>query len=147
MKKKLSLLPIIIILLSLISCSINYNNYPIRTPYPSSGNNSAANTEREYNELMKTHQPETTEVLNTLLNGSDPNSTRTSFTIENKSPCNMVLTISGNNFYKKIPIPAGKMGYTMLPKNQSYRLSGMVCRSVYQSTKFISDSYTISLSN
>ncbi|ASW75705.1 competence protein ComL [Chryseobacterium piperi] len=147
MKNKLAL-SCGILALSLVSCSVNYNNYPVRNRFPNTTNNtpSTANIEREYSELVKTYKPDTTEVLNSLLNGSSDDN-RTSFTVENKSPCNMVLTISGNNFYKKIPIAAGKMGYTMLPKNQNYRLSGVLCRSVYQSTKFISDSYTISLSN
>ena len=146
MKKKLVFSGIITSML-LMSCSVNYNNYPVRKTYPSTSNTSSVvNTEREYNELLKTHKPETTEVLNDLLNDSS-GSIKTSFSVENKSRCNMVLTISGNNYYKKIPIGAGKIGYVMLPKNQSYQLSGMVCNSVYQSTKFISKSYSITLSN
>ncbi|ASK30855.1 competence protein ComL [Chryseobacterium sp. T16E-39] len=147
MKKKL-IFPSIIISLVLVSCSVNYNNYPMKRTYPSNSNNtsSPASTEREYNELIKTHKPETTDVLNDLLNDSSGN-TKTSFSVENKSPCNMVLTISGNNYFKKLPIGAGKIGYVMLPKNQSYKLSGMLCNSVYQSTKFISSSYSITLSN
>ncbi|MET3035142.1 DUF6759 domain-containing protein [Chryseobacterium sp. NRRL B-14859] len=131
----------------LTGCSVNYGGYPIRNPYPTrNSGNSSANVEREYNELMKTYKPETTDVLNDLLN-EDPSSPKTSISIENQSRCNMVLTISGNNFFKKIPITAGKMGYTMLPRNQNYRLSGMVCNSSYQSTKFITSSYSIKLSN
>ncbi|MBK1898221.1 DUF6759 domain-containing protein [Chryseobacterium paridis] len=137
----------IIASLALVNCSVNYNNYPVRKTYPTSTNaNSAASTEREYNELLKTYKPETTQVLNDLLNDSS-GSTQTSFSVENKSPCNMVLTITGNNYYRKIPIGANKIGYVMLPKNQSYKVSGMVCNSVYQSTKFISSSYSITLSN
>jgi hypothetical protein len=59
----------------------------------------------------------------------------------------MVLTISGNNYFKKIPIGANKIGSTMVPKNQNYNISGMVCNSVYQKTKFISSSYNVTLSN
>lgn len=132
----------------LISCSVNYGGYPIRNPYPAnSGGSSAANTEREYNELMKTHKPETAEVLNDLLNNDDPGNPKTSISVNNSSPCNMVLTISGNNFFKKIPIGAGKTGYTMVTKNQNYSLSGMVCNSRYQSTKFITTSFSITLRN
>ncbi|MFP8892994.1 MULTISPECIES: DUF6759 domain-containing protein [Chryseobacterium] len=129
-------------------CNVNYGGYPGRTSYPagnSTGNR--ANTEREYNELIKTYKPETAEVLNDLLNNDDPKNPRTSISVENKSPCNMVLTVSGGNFFKKIPIGAGKIGYTMVPKNQNYRLSGILCNSVYQSTKFITTSYSIKLSN
>jgi len=133
----------------LASCNVNYGSYPGRTSYPSSTNNSGnrANTEREYNELIKTFKPETADVLNDLLNSDDPKNPKTSISVENKSPCNMVLTVSGNNFFKKIPIGAGKIGYTMVPKNQNYRLSGVLCNSTYQSTKFITTSYSIKLSN
>ncbi|MDR6463546.1 DUF6759 domain-containing protein [Chryseobacterium sediminis] len=133
----------------LASCNVNYGNYPGRTSYPSSTSNSGnrANTEREYNELIKTFKPETADVLNDLLNSDDPKNPRTSISVENKSPCNMVLTVSGNNFFKKIPIGAGKIGYTMVPKNQNYRLSGVLCNSTYQSTKFVTTSYSIKLSN
>lgn len=130
----------------LTSCNVNYGNYPIRNPYPSGNSGTAASTEREYSELIKTYKPETADVLNDLLNNDDPGSTRTSLSIENQSSCNMVLTVSGNNFFKKIPIAAGKIGYTMLPKNQNYRLSGMVCSSSYQSTKYITTSYSVKLS-
>ena len=132
----------------LTSCSVNYGGYPIRNPYPAnSGGSSAANTEREYNELMKTHKPETAQVLNDLLNNDDPGNPKTSISVNNSSPCNMVLTISGNNFFKKIPIGAGKTGYTMVTKNQNYSLSGMVCNSRNQSTKFITTSFSITLRN
>lgn len=147
MKKKL-IFSAITISLVLVSCSVNYNNYPARKTYPPTSNTSSSsvNTEREYNELLKTYKSETADVLNDLLNGSS-DSSKTSFSVENKSRCNMVLTISGNNYYKKIPIGANKIGSVMLPKNQSYKLSGMVCNSVYQSTKYISSSYSITLSN
>ncbi|HCN51582.1 MAG TPA: competence protein ComL [Chryseobacterium sp.] len=128
------------------SCNVNYGGYPIRNPYPANNSGSAANTAREYEELIKTYKPETAEVLSDLLNNDDPSNPKTSISISNKSSCNMVLTISGNNFFKKIPIGAGKIGYTMVPKNQNYRLSGMVCNSSYQSTKFVTTSYSISLS-
>lgn len=146
MKKLLVLTGISLIL---TSCNVNYGGYPGRTsyPYPSNNSGSRANTEREYNDLIKTYKPETADVLNDLLNSDDPKNPRTSISVENKSPCNMVLTVSGGNFFKKIPIGAGKIGYTMVPKNQNYRLSGMLCNSVYQSTKFVTTSYSIKLSN
>jgi len=59
----------------------------------------------------------------------------------------MVLTISGNNYFKKIPIGTNKIGTAMVPKNQNYNLSGMLCNSVYPKTKFVTTSYNITLSN
>lgn len=133
-------------LLIFTSCNVNYGSYPVRSSHPSPTTSSATNTEREYNELIKTYKPETTEVLNDLLNSDSPDNTKTSLSVENKSSCVMVLTVSSTNFFKKIPIAAGKIGYTMVPKNQTYKLSSMICRSPYQSTKFISSSYSIKLS-
>lgn len=139
----------IIIFLVLSSCNANYRtNYPPRISYPRVSNSSSASqVEREYNALIKSYKPETADVLNDLLNDDSPDNPKTSITIENKSRCNMVLTISGNNYFKKIPIAAGKIGSAMVPKNQNYNLSGTVCESVYQKTKFITSSYNITLSN
>ncbi|MCT2562297.1 DUF6759 domain-containing protein [Chryseobacterium herbae] len=133
--------------LILISCSANYGSYPTRTTYPTGSGSSTASTEREYSELIKTYKPETADVLNDLLNADSPSNPKTSISVENQSRCNMVLTVSSNGFFKKIPIASGKVGYTMVPKNQNYRLSGMLCNSSYQSTKFISTSYSVKLSN
>ncbi|MDQ0068043.1 DUF6759 domain-containing protein [Chryseobacterium lathyri] len=138
--------------LTLMSCSVNYGNYPIRTSHPSSsgnssGGNTVMSTEREYAELIKTYKPETADVLTDLLNDDSPTNPRTSISVENKSPCNMVLTVSSTGFFKKIPIGSGKVGYTMVPKNRNYRLSGMLCNSSYDSTKFITTSYAIKISN
>jgi hypothetical protein len=142
--KKIKAFSSIAIILALNSCNANYGtNYPVLRP---ASNASANEVEREYNELLKSYKPETAEVLNDILSDSSTNP-KTSITVENKSSCNMVLTISGNNYIRKIPIGAGKIGYAMVPKNQNYKLSSMVCRSVYQSTKFISSSYSITLSN
>jgi hypothetical protein len=133
-------LPIVfVIFLVLNSCGSAYNNYPVKS--------STSNTEREFNEVLKTYKSETAEVLTYLMNETSPNDPKTALTVENISRCNMVLTVSSNNYYKKIPIGAGKIGSVMIPKNQTYKLSGMVCKSAYQSSKFISDSYSIKLSD
>ncbi|MFZ4931914.1 DUF6759 domain-containing protein [Chryseobacterium sp. Mn2064] len=143
--KKLLILSGIFLLLT--SCNVNYGGYPTRSSYPSNNASNTVNTEREYNELIKTYKAETADVLNDLLNSDSPSNPKTSISVTNKSNCNIVLTISGNNFFKKIPIGAGKIGYTMVLKNQNYRLSGMLCNSVYQSTKYITSSYSVSISN
>ncbi|WP_326981164.1 DUF6759 domain-containing protein [Chryseobacterium sp. MYb264] len=135
------------------SCSPTYH----RTPYPTQNsgkvsantgntNTSESQTEREYQTLIKTYKSETAEVLTDLLNGS-ADSPKTSITVENKSDCNMVLTISGNNYFKKIPIGANKIGSAMVMKNQNYTLSGTICNAVYNKTKFVTSSYNITLSH
>ncbi len=151
--KKLFPFSTVLVVILLNSCnSVNYNTNrpPVRKPYPTSNtgssNTSASQVEREYQALIKTYKSETAEVLTDLLNDSS-DSPKTAITVENKSRCNMVLTISGNNYFKKIPIGANKIGSAMVLKNQNYNLSGMVCNSVYQKTKFITNSYNITISN
>lgn len=150
MKKFFPIIAIIIILNSCETRQYRTSNTPVKKPQPTSNtgtrNSSATQTETEYQALIKTYKSETAAVLTDLLNGSE-DSPNTSITVENKSRCNMVLTISGNNYFKKIPIGADKIGSAMVPKNQNYNISGMVCNSVYQKTKFISSSYNITLSN
>lgn len=138
----------------LISCNTSYKTTSSPTPKKTqprispatSTTPSASQTEQEYKALIKTYKPETADVLTDLFNDSS-NNPKTSITVTNKSRCNMVLTISGKNYSKKIPIGAGKIGYAMVLKNQNYNLSGMVCNSVYKKTQFISSSYNITLSN
>ena len=137
----------------LISCEATHyrtTNNPTPKPRPTTPtgnkNTSATQTETEYQALMKTYKSETAEVLTDLLNDSS-DSPKTSITVENNSRCNMVLTISGNNYFKKIPIGTNKIGSAMVLKNQNYTLSGMVCNSVYQKTKFVTSSYNITLTN
>ncbi|MGO4707989.1 DUF6759 domain-containing protein [Chryseobacterium sp. 2TAF14] len=124
---------------------------PVKKSFPAASNigtkiSPAAQTEREYQALLKIYKPETAEVLNSLLNSSS-NSTTVSISVENKSNCNMVLTISGKNYFKKIPIGANKTGSVMIPKNQNYNLSGMLCNSFYEKIKYVSNSLNIKLSN
>jgi hypothetical protein len=132
----------------LISCNANYTpNSSTGKPY--SGTKSATpsvSTEQEYNTLLKTYKPETADVLTDLFNDGSSNP-KTSITVTNKSRCNIVLTITGKNYSKKIPIAKGKIGYAMVLKNQNYNLSGMVCNSPFKKTQFISSSYSITLSN
>lgn len=102
---------------------------------------SPAETEREYNEILKTYKPPTEEALNDLLGGSgDP--TKTTVIFRNSSSCNMVLTISSFGYEEKIPIAAGQLRYSVLKKG-TYQLSGMVCRSIYRSTKTFTQSVTL----
>lgn len=131
------------------SCSTTYStgtSSPSKNSPRTTSTPSVSQTEQEYNALIKTYKPETADVLTDLFNDSS-NSPKTSITVTNKSRCNMVLTITGKNYSKKIPIGAGKIGYAMVLKNQNYNLSGMVCSSVYKKTQYISSSYSITLSN
>lgn len=152
MKKYFSFSGFVMVLL-LTNC--NSKNHNTRSqvkktvpPVSRTGSNfaSAAQTEIEYQNLMKTYKSETAEVLTYLLNDSsgDP---KTSVSVENGSKCNMVLTISGTNYFKKIPIGSNKRGSVMVPKNQNYNFSGMLCNTVYQKTVFIKSPYNVKISN
>lgn len=127
------------IILLLHSCEATYNRY---TPQ-----NNAKEPDSEYRELSKTYKSETAEVLTYLLNEISEEDPKTALTVENISRCNMVLTVSSNNYFKKIPIAAGKTGAVMIPKNQTYRLSGMVCQSTYQTSKLITKPYSVKISD
>ncbi|CAD7808634.1 hypothetical protein CHRY9390_01863 [Chryseobacterium aquaeductus] len=127
------------IILLLGHCNTTHNNYPTA---------SSSTSDKEYHEVMKTYKFETAEVLNYLLNDVSPENPKTAITIENTSRCNIVITVSGgNSYYKKIPIAVGKIGSVMIPKNQTYRLSGMVCKSSYQTSKYITNAYSVKLSD
>lgn len=89
--------------------SCGSSNYPVKQPTRKTSNTSTntraitssiSQTEREYQALIKTYKPETADVLNSLFTDSS-DSQNVSISVENKSNCNMVLTISGNNFSKK----------------------------------------------
>lgn len=149
--KKFFLISLLIPFLMNSCGSSTYTRQPVRRPSVSVSNsgtiaNSVSQTEREYQTLLKTYKSETAEVLTSLLNDSSDSPT-VPISVENKSNCNMVLTISGNNYFKKIPIGVNKIGSAMVPKNQNYNLSGMLCHSVYQKTKYITISYNVKLSN
>lgn len=145
---------ILFVVVLLISCEATHHktvSTPVRRSALVTSNNGtrttpANQTEIEYQTLSKTYKSETAAVLTDILNGS-ADQDKTSVTVENKSRCNMVLTISGNNYFKKVPIAAGKIGAVMVPKNQNYNLSGMVCNAVYQKTKFVSGPHRTAVSN
>ena len=126
------------IILLLGSCNTTYNNYPVV---------SSSSSDKEYDEVLKTYKSETAEVLNYLLNEVSPENPKTALTIENTSRCNIVINVSGNSYYKKIPIAVGKIGSVMIPKNQTYRLSGTICKSSYQTSKYIMNAYSVKLSD
>lgn len=151
--KKASAFLLFLITALLSSCETTHHRTvaaPVRRPVPAASNTTrtppANQTEIEYQTLSKTYKSETAAVLTAILNGSEDQE-KTSVTVENKSRCNMVLTISGNNYFKKVPIAAGKIGAVMVPKNQNYNLSGMVCSSVYQRTKFVSGPHRTTVSD
>lgn len=112
---------------------------------PADPNTASPETTQEFNELIKTYKPDTQEVLTILLN-DNTNEPNTAVVVENASPCNMVFTIKGTNFIKKIPIEPGKTKGAVVKKD-TYRLSAEVCRATYDEVKYVTTPYTIKLNN
>ncbi len=112
--------------------------------YPVNSTNTVQ-VEKEYQELAKNYDQNTAGIVDELINGN-PNSTTASVLVENTSPCNLVLSIAGNNYFKKIPIGAGQTRGALVNKG-TYRLSASVCGSGYNSVKNIQETISIKLRN
>lgn len=63
----------------------------------------------------------------------------------NQSQCNTIISVSGANYYKKLPVPKGGINYLILKKG-SYHFSSTLCRAQYRSSKILSESIEISIS-
>lgn len=120
---------------------MSFPTYPTKT-----NTTNTATKEVSYDELVKTYVSEKAEVLNYLLNSESPTDPKTAITVENTSPCNIVITISGNNVLKKIPIASGKTGSALVLKNQNYQLSGKICNSNFKSNQYITSVTTLKVS-
>lgn len=118
-----------------------YNN---SRPNASSSNSTIASREREYQDLVKVYKSDRVDVLNDLL-GGDNNTKQTSIVVNNNSSCNMVLTITSKNMVKKVPIEAGKAGFSMVDRNQQYTLTGYACNASFNHSKYVTESYIISI--
>ncbi len=128
----------------LVSCSV-MNTPNMGNVYGGNSQGTLPQVEREYQDLVKSYQQDTAGLLGDLIN-NNPNSSEASIVIENTSPCNMVLSISGNNYFKKIPLGAGKTNGVIVKKG-NYRLSGYVCQSMYNQVKNVNESISIKLGN
>lgn len=84
----------------------------------------------------------TAELLNHLFN-SDPNSKTAYVSITNKSNCNLIVKISGKQFYN-LDVPANNQNYILVDKG-NYTITTMVCDAKYTSVKNISKDVVITL--
>lgn len=109
------------------------------------GSSSSAQAEREYQAVAANYQEDSASVLSELLS-DDAASSNAAIVIENASACNIVITVSGNGYYKKVPIAAGKIRGVVVKKGV-YRLSGQVCNARYDQVKNADTSVTIKLRN
>lgn len=109
------------------------------------GASSSAQAEREYQMVLQNYQEEPAAVLSELLN-DDATSPNAAIVIENASMCNIVIAVSGNGYYKKVPIAAGKLRGVVVKKG-NYRLSGQICNSRYDQVKDAHTSITLRIRN
>lgn len=106
---------------------------------------SASEAEKEYQMISKNYQEDPASVLTELLN-DDESSPNAAIVIENGSACNIVITVSGKDYYKKVPIAVGKLR-GILVKKGIYRLTGQVCNARYDQEKNANTSISLRISN
>lgn len=95
-------------------------------------------------ESSEEHKEKTKKLLNNMFN-EDINHNEAIVLLKNNSDCDLVLEISGKQFYN-LAVPAKGENFIVLNKD-SYTFSGNVCDVKYRSSKNISKSLVIVLQN
>ncbi len=85
---------------------------------------------------------QTVDLLNHIFN-SDPTSKTAYVQIVNKSNCNLIVKISGKQFYN-LSVPANNQNFILVDKG-NYTLTTSVCDAKYSSAKSISKDMVITL--
>lgn len=90
----------------------------------------------------------TAEVLNYLLNESDPRDFRTAIVIENKSNCDMILRMVrlNKNLVYNLPVARNSKNQFVIEKG-NYTLKSKICKANYYSQKNIADALSLKLSD
>lgn len=123
---------------------------PIITEMPDLENKSKNNLAQQelfkklMNETSEEHKEKTKKLLNNMFN-EDINHNEAIILLRNRSDCNLVLEISGKNFYN-LAVPAKGENFIVVNKD-SYMLSSSICDVGYQSSKDIRKSLIIVLDN
>jgi hypothetical protein len=86
---------------------------------------------------------EETAALLTHLFNNDPNDKTAYIQIENKSKCNLIVKISGKNYYN-LTVPANNKNFIMVDKG-TYKLTTSICDAQYSSIKNVTKDIMISL--
>ncbi|MBU4537137.1 MAG: hypothetical protein L6264_00200 [Weeksellaceae bacterium] len=84
----------------------------------------------------------TADLLNHLFN-TDPSSKTAYVQIVNKSKCNLIVKISGRNYYN-LDVPANNQNFILVDKG-NYTLTTSVCDAKYSSVKNISKDVVVTL--
>ncbi|MFW2134668.1 DUF6759 domain-containing protein [Chryseobacterium sp. TY4] len=119
---------------------------PIVTDLPSNPKTSKLDRAL-FNKLMEEAKADqkqnTVKVLNELFNNSNPNESTSVVLIQNKSICDMILTLDGPKAYN-LAIPANTDKSIVIEKGD-YKLKSNVCDAPYESSKSISKGIIITL--
>lgn len=131
---------IALILFVLIRCM------PVSTS--SSSPNSVVDETEEYEALLKTDaidkNQRAAEAVNQFLNDShsDP---RAALLFKNNTNCNIIIRISGNGKNYRVPVAKMNVNYLVLDKSY-YTFKANLCRAKYSSSKQLTESLEINLS-
>lgn len=124
----------------------------IRCTYPAAGNSSTTNSvmdeTEEYEALLKTDaldkNQRAAEAVNQFLNDNitDP---RAALLFKNNTNCNIIMRISGNGKNYRIPLEKKNVNYIVVDKGY-YQFKAQLCRAEYASSKQLTESLEINLS-
>lgn len=128
----------------------NHGQARQRYAYNGGGGSSSSSSDEEFNRLMgsssENHEEKTVNLLNKLFE-NDPSSKETIVLIENKSKCNIVVTMEGAAGAKyKLPIPSDSEN-SMVIKKGDYLFTSSVCGAKYASQKTVQKSVMVTLNN
>ncbi|MBN9313977.1 MAG: hypothetical protein BGO40_04565 [Chryseobacterium sp. 39-10] len=121
------------------------------TSYPGYGD-VTINESREFAQLMENDQKnktkETAEVLNYLLNDTDPKDLKTAAVITNNSNCDIIVRLISkeNNVSYLLPIARSSKNQFVIRKG-NYLMKSNVCNAKYESQKNISEPLMLKLSS
>lgn len=128
----------------------NYGQARQRYAYNGGSGSSSSSSDEEFNRLMgsssENHEEKTVNLLNKLFE-NDPSSKETIVLIENKSKCNIVVTMEGAAGAKyKLPVPSDGEN-SMVIKKGDYLFTSSVCGARYASQKTVQKSVMVTLNN
>ena len=136
----------------LLSCDLIPVGNTVYRPNSNTGNSTGIiNESKEFSTLMGKDQINkgrvNAEVVNYLLNDSDPSEKSTAAVIENTSRCDIILRLAGisNNKIYNLPIARNRKNQFIIEKG-NYTLKSNICGAKYYSQKNIKQPLILKLS-
>lgn len=133
------------IFLLLTSCEVMPTNYSGYGTVP-------VNESREFAQLMANDQKnktkETAEVLNYLLNDTDPEDLKTAAVITNNSNCDIIVRLTGTQSSDVYNLPVARNSKNQFTiRKGTYLMKSNVCNAKYESQKSITEPLILKLSS